>query len=87
MTRPSLSDARRPSIMGDGRRPSLIPPDGLGLSLGRRSSTLPSDGRTGSLQPPPLPGTGARRTSIVNDLKQGFARRLSVFGATVHDPK
>ncbi|XP_043195527.1 uncharacterized protein LOC122366924 [Amphibalanus amphitrite] len=87
MTRPSLSDARRPSIMGDGRRPSLIPPDGLGLSMGRRSSTLPADGRTGSLQPPPLPGTGGRRTSIVNDLKQGFARRLSVFGATVHDQK
>ena len=87
MSRPSLSDARRPSIMGDGRRPSLLPPDGLGLSLGRRSSTLPADAKAGSLQPPPLPGAGPRRTSIVSDMKQGFARRLSVFGAAVHDQK
>ena len=86
MPRPSLGDVRRPSIMGDGRRPSLLPPDGLGLSLGRRPSALAPDARTGSLQPP-LPGPGGRRTSIVTDAKQGFARRLSMFGATVQEQK
>ena len=68
--------------MGDGRRPSLLPPD----ALGRRPSGLACDAKAGGLQPP-LPGTGGRRASIVNDAKQGFARRLSMFGATVQDQK